>query len=337
MSDRGQRKDAVAGGKAIVADAVATVPAEVISTATIRANIGGEVNGTNGTNGANGTNGTNETNGANGTNGTNGTNDDAGLREDVDDGDMPPSSSYITRKLSLPLIRRRSAPQGSEAQPSSSDALDEDAEFAVLRLTFSSPAVFPDADGDGDGGDDDGGAMRADGIVSDSVRQANDDGCDGGAEVSDATLVGRLRAELRQAQDELAAQRRRGEHERDDLAQFAKSEMIGEILPVLDDLERASVQVPARLRDDPWVMGVLMIGHSVRAMLERQGVERIAPWQGLFDPRLHEAVSRVHDPAVPVNTVTDVYRPGYALHGRVLRPAQVQVAVTQPVEREEDQ
>ncbi len=324
MSDRGQRKDAVAGGKALVAGAVATVPAEVISTATVEANIGGEANGTNGTNGINGTN------------------DDAGLRENVDDGDMPPpSSSYVTRKLSLPLIRRGSERQGSEAQPPSSVDGDEDAEFAALRLTFSSPVMFLDADGDDDdghddSGDDDGGAMRADGIVSDSVRQANNDGRDGGAEVSDAALVGRLRAELRQAQDELAAQRRRGEHERDDLAQFAKSEMIGEILPVLDDLERASVQVPARLRNDPWVMGVLLIGHSVRAMLERQGVERIAPWQGLFDPHLHEAVSRVHDPAVPVNTVTDVYRPGYALHGRVLRPAQVQVAVTQPVEREED-
>ena len=319
MSDRGQRKDAVAGGKAIVAGAVATVPAEVVSTASVGANIGG---------------------GANGTNGTNGTNDGAGPREDVDDGDMPPpSSSYVTRKLSLPLIRRGSELQGSEAQPSSSDAVDEDAEFAALRLTFSSPTMFPDADGDDDGRDDsgdDGGAMQADGIVSSSVRQDDDDGRDGSAEVSDAALVGQLRAGLRQAQDELAAQRRRGEHERDDLAQFAKSEMIGEILPVLDDLERASVQVPARLRDDPWVMGVLLIGHSVRAMLERQGVERIAPWQGLFDPRLHEAVSRVHDPAVPVNTVTDVYRPGYALHGRVLRPAQVQVAVTQPVEREED-
>jgi len=328
MSDRGQRKNAVAGGKAVAAGAVATVPAEVISTATIGADIGS------GASGASGANGANE---------VRGTGDDVGLREDVDDGYMPPSSSsYVTRKLSLPLIRRGSQLQGSEAQPSSSAGVDEDAEFAALRLNFSSPAMFPDADGDDDGhhdsGDDDDGAVRADGIVSSSVRQDDDDGRDGSAEVSDAALVRQLRAGLRQAQDELAAQRRRGEHERDDLARFAKSEMIGEILPVLDDLERASVQVPARLRDDPWVMGVLLIGHSVRAMLERQGVERIAPWQGLFDPRLHEAVSRVHDPAVPVNTVTDVYRPGYALHGRVLRPAQVQVqvAVTQPVEREED-
>ncbi len=329
MSDHGQRKNAVTGGKPVAA--VATGPAEIVAAAAVEAVIVDGTHGTHGTYGTYGTHGDCPTAG------------DAGPREDVDDGRMPrSSSSYVTRKLTLPLPRPGSEPDRSEAHPFSSDAGGEDAEFAALRLTFSSPAVFPAADsddsddsdsGDGDSGDGD---MWAAGITSGSAHQDDDDGRDGSAEVGDAALVGQLRAGLRQAQDELAAQRRRSEYERGDLTRFAKSEMIVEILPVLDDLERASVQVPARLRDDPWVMGVLLIGHGVRALLERQGVERIAPWQGLFDPRLHEAVSRVHDPAVPVNTVTDVYRPGYALHGRVLRPAQVQVAVTQPVEREED-
>ena len=333
MRDRDQRQNRTAGGKAVVDATVAMVPVEVVPAATVEP---GRARGAHGARGAHKAHKAHEARGAAG---------DAGPREEPDDGCLPlPSPSYVTRKLSLPLMRRRPDLQGSEAQPSSGDAAAEDAEFTALRLTFSSPAMFPGADsedgndkgGDSDGKGDSDGNVWADGRASGRAGQDDDDRPDDSAEAPDAAPIGRLRAGLRQAQDEVAAQRRRGEQERDDLARSAKSEVIGEILPVLDDLERASTQVPARLRDDPWAMGVLMIGHSVRALLERQGVERIAPWQGLFDPRLHDAVSRVHDPAVPANTVTDVYRPGYVLHGRVLRPAQVQVAVTQPVEREED-
>ena len=86
-------------------------------------------------------------------------------------------------------------------------------------------------------------------------------------------------------------------------------------------------QVPATLRDDPWVAGILMIGDGLQRALERQGVERIAPCHAPFDPHLHEAVAHVEATDVAQDTVIQVYCAGYTYNGRVLRAAQVQVAV----------
>jgi molecular chaperone GrpE len=71
----------------------------------------------------------------------------------------------------------------------------------------------------------------------------------------------------------------------------------------------------------------MMIGDSLQRVLERQGVERIAPDHAPFDPHLHEAVAQVEATDVAQDTVIQVYRPGYMYNGRVLRAAQVQVAV----------
>jgi len=154
--------------------------------------------------------------------------------------------------------------------------------------------------------------------------------------------VAELREQARQARDELAAARRRGEREKEEYTRFAKGETVKSFIPVLDDLERALAHVPARLRDDPWVVGVVMVGESVSAMLRREGVERIEPYGEPFDPRVHEAIARVESGGSGVvdeagvngatgvgatveQRVTQVYQTGYALNGRVLRPAMVQV------------
>lgn len=151
--------------------------------------------------------------------------------------------------------------------------------------------------------------------------------------------VAELREQARQARDELAAARRRGEREKEEYTRFAKGETVKSFIPVLDDLERALAHVPARLRDDPWVVGVTMVGESVSAMLRREGVERIEPNGEPFDPRVHEAIARVERGGAGVDDeagvgatveqrVTQVYQPGYVLNGRVLRPAMVQVTTS---------
>ena len=146
----------------------------------------------------------------------------------------------------------------------------------------------------------------------------------------DDAEVERLRAQLALAQAEMLRLRRRGEQEKAESQRFAAGATITQLLPLIDDFERAVAHLPSALRDDPWVAGVVMISDGLRGLLERQGVERIAPWQAPFDPRYHEAISRREDSSVPENTVLEVYCPGYSLHGRVLRPAQVQVAVREP-------
>jgi molecular chaperone GrpE len=141
------------------------------------------------------------------------------------------------------------------------------------------------------------------------------------------TEIAQLHAQARRAQEELASIRRRSERDREDLGHAARSDAIVPMLPIVDDLERALAHVPAALRDDPWVAGIMMIGDSLQRVLERQGVERIAPCHAPFDPHLHEAVALVEATDVAQDMVIQVYRPGYTYNGRVLRAAQVQVAV----------
>ena len=141
------------------------------------------------------------------------------------------------------------------------------------------------------------------------------------------TEIAQLHAQARRTQEELASIRRRSERDREDLGHAARSDAIVPMLPIVDDLERALAHVPAALRDDPWVAGIMMIGDSLQRVLERQGVERIAPCHAPFDPHLHEAVAQVEATDVAQDTVIQVYRPGYMYNGRVLRAAQVQVAV----------
>ncbi len=143
------------------------------------------------------------------------------------------------------------------------------------------------------------------------------------------------REQVRQANDEPAQGRRSSREAPSEVAvpgsgvptAGSGSEVIVAIIPVIDDLERALAYLPAALRGDAWAEGVLMIGGRLRAALQQQGVVCEVPRGATFDPRRHEAVSRLETSDVPEDTITDVLLPGYSLNGRVLRPAQVQVAV----------
>lgn len=146
--------------------------------------------------------------------------------------------------------------------------------------------------------------------------------------------IERTRAELaevrmaaQQARADLVAMRRRTEREMLEMSRTAAGDVLAQIIPIVDDLERALNHLPEMMWGDPWVAGVLMIGDRLQEMLEQQHVERIVPQGEPFDPRLHEAVSRVQTSEVPEDTITNVLLPGYILNGRVLRAAQVQVAV----------
>jgi len=155
----------------------------------------------------------------------------------------------------------------------------------------------------------------------------------------ESLTVTRLRAQLKLAHDELAALRNRERYPGPDgprspspspfeLARLARGEVVRTLLPILDDLDRASEGFPPRPNEDASALRLQRIGQDLRDLLERQGLERIASSQGAFDPRRHELVDDTYDPAVPSHTVTAIHRPGYALHGRILRRAQVQVSTT---------
>ncbi|MDX6505011.1 MAG: molecular chaperone GrpE, partial [Gaiellaceae bacterium] len=107
------------------------------------------------------------------------------------------------------------------------------------------------------------------------------------------------------------------------LVERAHEKLIRELLPVLDDLERAleaaSAHEEAQLED-----GVRLVHRSLRDLLEREGLTEIAT-EGQFDPHVHEALA-TQPSEQDEGTVVDVFQKGYRLGERVLRPARVTVA-----------
>ena len=128
------------------------------------------------------------------------------------------------------------------------------------------------------------------------------------------------------AQAEFQNYKRRVEQERDRLVKDANADLLRQILPVLDDLERALAHVPDELAEDGWAQGVRMIGQKLSGILENRGLKRIGVEGEPFDPYVHEAVAYEEHPEYEEGQVAGVFRPGYQLHERVLRPAQVVVA-----------
>jgi molecular chaperone GrpE len=116
--------------------------------------------------------------------------------------------------------------------------------------------------------------------------------------------------------------KRRAEQELAEALRGANAVLIVDLLPVLDDLELALASVPPEEAGSKWVEGVRLVERKFRQTLERYGVQAIDTVGRPFDPNQHEAVSG----RGPI--VARVYRRGYRLNGRVLRPAQVEVGET---------
>lgn len=119
--------------------------------------------------------------------------------------------------------------------------------------------------------------------------------------------------------------KRRTEEERELVAQFANAILIGKLLAVLDDFDRALDNVPADAHEG-WVDGVRLVERKLRGLLEAEGVTPIEAIGQPFDPNIHEAVVHEDTADHPDNQVIGELQRGYRLHDRVLRPALVRVA-----------
>jgi molecular chaperone GrpE len=121
--------------------------------------------------------------------------------------------------------------------------------------------------------------------------------------------------------------RRRSEREKADFYKYAMAGVLKNLLPVLDNFDRALDHAE---QGDDFHKGVLLIYKQLFDVLEKHGVRTIDESGVPFDPNIHEAVVREEDPSVPSHTVTAVLQKGYFLHDRLLRPAMVKVAVGGP-------
>jgi molecular chaperone GrpE len=124
---------------------------------------------------------------------------------------------------------------------------------------------------------------------------------------------------------DFANYKRRTDDERAALGQFSNALLIGKLLAVLDDFDRALESVPPDAHD-AWIDGIKLVERKLRSVLEAEGVTPIEAVGLPFDPNLHEAV--VHEPTAesPDNQVIGELQRGYRLHDRVIRPSLVRVA-----------
>jgi molecular chaperone GrpE len=143
--------------------------------------------------------------------------------------------------------------------------------------------------------------------------------------------VAALTAELAEAEDRLLRTRadfdnyrRRVERERSDFVQYSAMETVKEILPVVDDFERA---LKVETVDREYAKGVELICQRLLEILKRTGLERIPTAGQRFDPNLHEAVQRVETNDAEDQAILDEFQAGYTFKGKLLRPAMVKVAV----------
>ena len=121
--------------------------------------------------------------------------------------------------------------------------------------------------------------------------------------------------------------RKRAAREREDYVRFANESLIREILPVLDNFDRALLAAKNEPGAAAVTAGIELIQRELVRVLEKFGVTTFASVGLPFDPERHEAVARVQTTEHPEMTVVAETARGYLLNGRVLRPAMVTVAV----------
>jgi len=107
--------------------------------------------------------------------------------------------------------------------------------------------------------------------------------------------------------------------------QHASSELIGRLLPALDDLHKALDHKPVGV-DESWVKGLELSVRKLEEALGAHGLEAIHSVGEPFDPKLHEAIGYEESAEHPEDTVTSELRRGYRIRDRVVRPALVKLA-----------
>ena len=135
------------------------------------------------------------------------------------------------------------------------------------------------------------------------------------------------------AQADFANFKRRSEQEREEFTQFVNASLLLELLPIMDDLERALEHVPAKLSSAAWVDGIKLIYRKFSAVLEAQGLTQIEALGQPFDPNLHEAVRQEKGRE---GIIIEEIRKGYQLHDKVVRPTMVVVGNGEEMDKEDE-
>jgi molecular chaperone GrpE len=133
-----------------------------------------------------------------------------------------------------------------------------------------------------------------------------------------------LQDRVLRTQAEFQNYRKRAERERAEFAEYATTEAVRTLLPILDDFERA---IKVESSDKEYAKGMELIYQRLYESLKKLGLEPIDSTGQVFDPNLHHAVEKVETGEAADQTILEEYQRGYNFKGRLLRPAMVKVAV----------
>lgn len=129
-------------------------------------------------------------------------------------------------------------------------------------------------------------------------------------------------ANWQRSQADLENYRKRSDQERGETVECANKLLVSDLLPVLDDLERAFASLPVELYEHNWTEGIRLIYNKIKAVLEAQGLAEIQAKGECFDPCWHEAAGQLEgEEGICVEEI----RKGYKFRDRLLRPAMVMV------------
>jgi len=130
---------------------------------------------------------------------------------------------------------------------------------------------------------------------------------------------------LQRTQADFENYQKRNQREREQERKYMHRALAFDLLPVIDNLERAAAAAKTAHETGPLVQGVKMVLDQFLNLLQRHGISRIDAEGKPFDPNLHQAMMKQPAPEVPPTTVLTVLENGYLIHDRVLRPARVVV------------
>ena len=116
--------------------------------------------------------------------------------------------------------------------------------------------------------------------------------------------------------------RRRTLKEKEELRKTANADLLSDLLPVLDNFDRALIHAEA----SPVLEGIVMVQKQMLDILERGGLAKVGAEGEMFDPNFHEAVMQEPADGVESGTILQVFQPGYKYQDKLLRAAMVKVA-----------
>ncbi len=123
--------------------------------------------------------------------------------------------------------------------------------------------------------------------------------------------------------------KKRLERDKQDAIRFANEILIVEILPIMDNLDRALASLSEGHDPEKVKQGLKLAQEELHKVLEHHGVQTIKAAGSEFDPQFHEAVATVQDAKLKDGAIVDEVQRGYMLNGRLIRPSRVRIAQQQ--------